>query len=147
MAFFEVSDFCHIKYSRFCEFFGEQQCIKPAKLHFVITLFHFDRNSVFLKYFIIVLERGFVTGTFVLIRRKIFLGIFIDTNAKNGCIILRIRLNFRNHIVLKQYSNILSIVALKFKKQSSRGVHLQKRYSLKILQNFQKNSCVGESFY
>ena len=36
VAFFDVSDFCHIKYFEFREFFREQQYIKSAKLCFVI---------------------------------------------------------------------------------------------------------------
>ena len=39
---------------------------------------------------------------------------FIDTNAKNVCIVLRINLNFGKHNVLKQYCDIFSIAADKF---------------------------------
>ena len=41
VAFFDVSDFCHIKYFEFREIVGEQQYIKPAKLRFVIIAIWF----------------------------------------------------------------------------------------------------------
>ena len=38
VAFFDVSDFCHIKYFEFREFFREQQYIKSANFCFVIIV-------------------------------------------------------------------------------------------------------------
>ena len=38
VAFFDVSDFCHIKYFEFSEFFREQQYIKYANFCFVIIV-------------------------------------------------------------------------------------------------------------
>ena len=39
---------------------------------------------------------------------------FIDTNAKNVCMVLRINFNFGKHNVLKQFYDISSIAADKF---------------------------------
>ena len=75
--FNDVSDFCHIKYFKFREIFGEQQYTKPAKLGFVIIAILFLSKFCFfqLLYHCFGMRFCSKTGIFILSRRKIFLGI------------------------------------------------------------------------
>ena len=75
VPFFDVSDFCHIKYFQFREIFGEQQYTKPAKLRFVIIAILFLSKFCFsqLLYHCFRMRFSSKTGIFILSRRKIFL--------------------------------------------------------------------------
>ena len=75
VPFFDVSDFCHIKYFQFREIFGEQQYTKPAKLRFVIIAILFLSKFCFSQLFYHCFGMRFCskTGIFILSRRKIFL--------------------------------------------------------------------------
>ena len=47
MTFFDVPDFCHIKYFEFHETFGEQQHMKPAKLRFFYNFYMISIKVLF----------------------------------------------------------------------------------------------------
>ena len=75
VPFFDVSDFCHIKYFQFREIFGEQQYTKTAKLRFVIIAILFLSKFCFsqLLYHCFGMRFSSKTGIFILSRRKIFI--------------------------------------------------------------------------
>ena len=116
VAFFDVSDFCRIKYFEFREIFGEQQCIKPAKLHFVIIFIWFWSKFCFsqLLYHWFGIRFCNKTGTFMLSRRKIFLGIAYRYQCQDRLNCSQNKSKFLQTWCVKPYSHIFSIAAGKF---------------------------------